>query len=55
MLLVGEEEVKVTDPLGHKVTGPAGEIVGVLNVPATVTTIVFYVKVGQPPTIFCTE
>jgi hypothetical protein len=55
ILFVAEEEVNVTVPLGHKVTGPAGEIVGVLKEAATVTTILFDVSEGHPPTLFCTE
>ncbi|MNX74434.1 hypothetical protein D3C86_1058740 [compost metagenome] len=41
ILFVAEEEVKVTLPLGHKVTGPAGEIVGVPSDAEIVTTIEF--------------
>ena len=55
ILFVAEDEVKVTVPLGHNVTGPAGEIVGVPKEAETVTVITLDVRVGQPLTTFCTE
>jgi len=51
ILLVAEDEVNVTVPPGHKVTGPAGEIVGVDKDPEMVTVIELDTKAGQPPTL----
>ena len=54
-LSVGDEEVKVTVPEGQRVTGPAGVIEGVDNAPPTVTTIVFELIGGHPPTFKVTK
>jgi ethanolamine utilization protein EutQ (cupin superfamily) len=51
ILLVAEEDVKVTVPLGHKMIGPAGEIVGVPKEAEMVTVIELDTKAGQPPTV----
>ena len=55
MLLLAEEEVSVTLPAGHKVTGPAGEIVGVAKDAAMVTVMELDASGGQTPTVFVTE
>ena len=54
-LSVAEDEVKVTDPLGHSVMGPTGVIEGVGNAPPTVTVIVFELIGEHPPTFKVTK
>lgn len=54
ILFAVEDDVNVTVFPAHKLTGPAGEIVGVDKVDPTVTTMEFETSGVQAPTVFVT-